>query len=118
MAVEQNFIMFIGEDRDWQFTVVDSAGNPQNMGGWAMECIMRIAPVAVTAVFTKTTGAGEIAFSNSADGTNDRATVKVIDDDTVDLVPRKYSYTLRRTDAGNEVVIAYGEVDLQRRDTR
>ncbi len=118
MALRQDFTMYLGEDRDWQFTVTDANGAAQNMGGWAMECVLRTSPNSASALFTKTTSAGEIVISSSAAGTNDVATVTVIDDDTLSLQPQKYWYTLRRTDAGNEVVISFGELTLERQATR
>lgn len=121
MALEQDITLddhwFSGEDKQFRFTIVDSAGNPQTMTGWALEWVLRSAPNKDTATLTKNTSGGTIAISNGS-GTDDRATVTVTDDDTLNLVAKTYHYTLRRTDAGFEQVLAFGSAILQKPDTR
>lgn len=120
MAIEQNVTAddhwFAGEDKQFQFNVVDSAGNTQVMTGWTLEWVLRRTAASATATLTKTTSNG-IAISNGA-GTNDRATVTLTDDDTVNLVTGQYEYALRRTDAGTEQVLAYGTAQLLKPATR
>lgn len=115
VTLDDNFMK--GEDKSLQFTVVDSAGAAQTMTGWALEWVLRRSAASSTATLTKTTGAGEIAISNGA-GTNDRATVTITDDDTLNLVAGTYEYALRRADAGNEQVLAFGKLELQQAATR
>jgi hypothetical protein len=40
------------------------------------------------------------------------------DDDTIDLAPGTYFYTFRRTNAGAETVLAFGDAVLQQPATR
>lgn len=121
MSIEANITsadhVFAGEDKQFRFTVVDSAGNPQTMTGWALEWVLRRSAAASTAVLTKTTGAGSIAITSGA-GTDDRATVTVSDDDTLNLVTGGYEYALRRSDSGAEQVLAFGTFELLKAATR
>src|SRR3989304_5078912 len=106
-----------GEDKTLVFDVVDSAGAAQTMTGWALEFVLRRSAASATAVLTKTTGAAQITISNG-DATDDRATVTITDDDTVDLVAGTYEYALRRTDSGNEQGRAFGTLELLQGATR
>lgn len=108
---------FLGEDKQLVFDVVDSAGAAQTMTGWALEWVLRRTAASTTAVLTKNTSGGTVAISNGS-GTDDRATVTITDDDTVDLVAGDYEYALRRTDSGNEQILAYGTLTLQKAATR
>ena len=109
-----NYIL--GEDKQLQFLVVDSAGSAQTMTGWALEFIVRSDPDSASTAISKTTASG-IAISNG-NGTDDRATVTIADDDTVALRPGLYYYAIRRTDAGSEQVLAFGTVELVQAVTR
>lgn len=106
-----------GEDKTLVFDVVDSTGAAQAMTGWALEWVLRRSAAATTAILTKNTSGGTISISNG-DGTDDRATVTITDDDTVDLVAGQYEYALRRTDAGFEQVLAFGTLELLQAATR
>ena len=122
MALEQNITLddhwFKGADQQFRFTIVDSSGNAQTMTGWALEWVLRrLSPSSSTAVLTKNTSGGTIVIS-SGSGTDDRATVTVTDDDTLNIPAGTYHYAIRRTDAGNEQVLAFGTAELQAVATR
>lgn len=121
MSVEANIKasnnVFVGEDKNLQFTVTDADANPQTMTGWALEFVVRSQVGAGTALLTKTTGGGTIALSNG-DGTDDRATVTLTDTDTLALGAGDYRYALRRTTDGNEQVLAYGTFVIRQAATR
>ena len=122
MSLESNITVddhwFKGADQQFRFTIVDSAGNAQTMTGWALEWVVRrLSPATATAVLTKNTSGGTIVIS-SGSGTDDRATVTVTDDDTLNLPAGTYYHALRRTDAGNEQVLAFGTAELQTAATR
>ncbi len=122
MSKQQNITaddhFFAGEDKTLVFDIVDSAGAAQTMTGWALECVFRRSAAASAVAFTTpTTGLGTITIGNGT-GTDDRATVTVSDDLTVNLVTGTYEYALRRTDAGNEQVLAYGTLELLKATTR
>lgn len=101
--------IFVGEDRSphWDVKQSDDA-TAQTMTGWALTFEV-LDKRGGTVQLTKTTGAGEITIGNG-DGTDDRATVTLSDADTEALGDGKFYYQLRRTDAGNESQIAYGDL--------
>ncbi len=102
---------FIGEDRSVVIDVKQSdESTPQTLTGWALAYEIKASP-GEAALISKTTGGGEIAFSNGS-GTNDRATITIDDDDTEALEPGKYYHQLRRTDAGSEQLLSFGDVVL------
>ena len=121
MSLEQNITAddhyFAGEDKTLVFDIVDVNGAAQTMTGWALEWVVRRSASSTTATLTKTTGAGTVALSNGS-GTDDRATVTITDDDTLNLVTGTYVYALRRTDAGSEQVLAFGTLELLKPATR
>ena len=102
---------FKGEDRTIHIDVDQADGTtPQNMTGWALTWEL-LSSNSGPALLTKTTAAAGISITNG-DGTNDRAAVTINDTDTEPLAGGVYYYRLRRTDAGNEVVLTYGSAVL------
>ena len=118
MSIESNIAesdnLFLGEDKILQYTVTDSAGAIQVITGWALEWVLRSAAGHGTALLTKTVGSG-ITITNGAGGI---LQVAIADDDTLSMAPDTYYYTLRRTDAAFEVVLAFGTVVLRQPATR
>ncbi len=106
---------FVGEDRIFRFTVVDELGAAQDISTFALEWVLRLRPNSTNAVITKTTGGGGIAIT---DGPNGVCEVTIDDTDTLSLAPEKYFHTLRRSDAGSEVVLAFGDAILKQAATR
>lgn len=104
---------FIGEDRSLRYDVTSDGTTPQTMTGWALtwELLDRRGG---TVLITKTTVSGITIGTGS--GTDDRATVAVSDTDTEALTGGAGTYhtVLRRTDAGSEVVLAFGDAVLQK----
>ena len=118
MSVETNIASsdnwFIGEDKVFQHSVTDSAGAVQVITGWALEWVLRSNYGHSTALLTKTVGSG-ITISNGAGGI---LQVAISDDDTLSMAPDTYCYTLRRTDATFEVILAFGSAVLKQPATR
>jgi hypothetical protein len=81
---------------------------------WAKEWVLRAGVEAAAATLTKTTGSG-LATTDEPNGV-ERLTLT--DTDTLTLADQGYVHALRRTDDGNEVVLAYGEAVLQKAATR
>ena len=105
---------FKGEDRIINIDVNQSDGSTaQDMTGWNLtwELKLKASDLAAAAKITKTVGSG--ITIDDGDGTNDRAAIVLDDDDTETLDPGIYYHQLRRTDAGNEIVLAYGEAHLR-----
>ena len=116
MALSQSITssdnIFTGEDKTITFDVTQADGTtPQVMTGWALTWELK-ASVTGAVQISKTTTAGTIALSNKF-GTNDRATVTIADGDTETVGGGAYYHHLRRTDAGNEQILAYGDVTLK-----
>ena len=116
MAAEFNIAAsdnwFIGEDKTINVDVDQSDGStPQTMTGWALTWELKDSATGVVRV-TKTTSGGGVTISNGG-GTDDRASVAVLDTDTEALAPGTFFHQLRRTDAGNEVVLAFGNAVLK-----
>jgi hypothetical protein len=113
---------FVGEDRVFGFNIDDEAtpAVPTNMAGWSLAWSLWPRKGGGAVLFTKTVGAGiEIVNSPAPPlgngGTNARAEVTLARADTVTLPPGSYFFTLRRTNAGFENVLAYGDAVLRPR---
>ena len=112
MATETNIatgVVFVGEDHTLRFTVTNSGSTAVDITGWAVEFIM--SPLDTTAVASATlnytTSGGEIALTTPTSGVLD---VAIADSDTAAITAQRYRYSLRRTDAGLETVLAYGDL--------
>jgi hypothetical protein len=108
---------FAGEDKELHFTVLDADGNPVDPTGWALEwALRRRAPDADPALISKTTSSG-ISLSgvyNANPSLNtQRVVVAIADTDTDALSAATYKHGLKRTDAGNESVLTFGDAVLQ-----
>lgn len=132
---------FQGEDMPIEFEILedvvldtatpDEAGNPTIVSGtpvdvsaWSLVWILRSSQKAAAALLTKTSGSG-IAITGTYDAdrsTNTQRVIVTLDDldtydDTdpdavVELAPRVYAYSLKRTDAGSETVLVWGNLPL------
>ena len=107
---------FTGKDKLLRFTVVDSTGAAVDITGWAVTYVL--VPVGsdanVVPMISKTVGSG-ITLTTPASGI---LTVTIADTDTDDTLGGTYYYELRRTDASNEDVLAYGTVELRQSPTK
>lgn len=103
---------FIGEDRYLEFLITET-GVPLDCSTFALEFALKRNAWDDTIVLTKTTGGGQILTADG-NGTDDLVRVAVQDTDTDALLSGNYFYTLRRTDSGQEVVLAYGPAWLSK----
>ena len=106
----------IGEDRTIRIDVLQSDDvTPQAMTGWALTWEL-LDKRGGTVLLSKTTAAGGITIGNG-DATDDRATIPVADTDLEAVaslaVPGTFFHVLRRTDAGSEAVLAFGDAVIQ-----
>ena len=107
---------FTGTDKTLQFSVVDADGTAVNITGWALEWALynnKDLRKGASALITRTTGAATISITDGAGGV---CQVSVTDDLTDGLAGANtplYYHELRRTDAGNEDVLAYGAVTIR-----
>lgn len=104
--------LFKGTDKIIQWDIVDSAGAAQVMTGWAVSMLVFRPDGVGGAVLTIA------AVISNGDGTDDRATVTIADTDTDAMVADDYVYSLERTDAGSEDVLAFGTWVLRDRRSR
>jgi hypothetical protein len=111
---------FIGEDKTLAFEVYDGSAEStiKDVTGFAIEFKMRLRTDGDRVVLTRTTGGSTItitgSFNADPDTNTQRVNVLVEDTDTDNMQPGRYYYVLRRTDAGNETVLAYGDIDLKK----
>lgn len=102
---------FIGEDRTLDFYITEN-NLPLDCSTFAMAFALKRHRWDDTTIITKTTPTG-ITVSNG-DGTGDLVRVAIEDTDTDALLSGNYYYTLRRTDSGAEVVLAFGPAWLSK----
>ena len=115
--------VFIDTDRILRYTVwkgnptaAQIAANqavPENVTGWALSWVL--SEVGGAALVSKSTSAGiTITGSYNVDPLlhTQRVDVLLEDADTVALARGTYIYKLKRTDAGEETVLAFGTLEL------
>ncbi len=111
MSRKQPLDWFIGEDRTYEFTIYDgnsSGAAVVNITGFAFQWVLLDSTR--TVLVTKTVGSGIMI----TDGSNGVLQVAIDDTDTDSLTAATtYYYELKRNDAGSEVVVAYGTVNLR-----
>jgi hypothetical protein len=112
---------FVGEDKIFPFTIYQKSAagvlssTPQDISGWALKWEMRISDTAPDpATLTKVTPTG-ITINAGTGGTG---FVTIASNDTDTLAPRAYRHSLKRTDAGSETELLYGNAVLGKRTTR
>lgn len=100
---------FIGERKQLVFgPVKDVAGNVLDISAWTVQWALMKRPSATEYLLTKSSGAGI-----GVEGT-DTFVVEIGADDLLAMRPNVELYQeLKRIDAGNENVLAYGPVTLQ-----
>jgi hypothetical protein len=107
MATQSTLTLFQLADAELRFDIKteDGGATPQTMTGWALGVhVKRVHDDAVVCSYATSSG---IAIGNG-DGTDDRATVTVVDTDVKDPPGNGYYWSLWRTDSGSDVVLAYG----------
>lgn len=111
--------IFIGEDKTIPFEIYASDEEAiENVATFAMAFYIRQVGDSDKRLLTKTTGGSTITITgshNSSPTTNTQRTNVLIEDtDTDHWQPGNYSYSLWRTDAGNETVLAYGLITFKK----
>jgi hypothetical protein len=117
--------VFLDTDRILRYSVYQPAPNaavPQDVTGWSLAWVLRA--VGGAALITKTTGGGGITitgvYDTDPDVNTQRVDVQLQASDTyndeavpaIAIAPGTYIYALKRTDAGQEDVLAWGTFDL------
>jgi hypothetical protein len=111
--IDDDDAWFIGEDKILgPFTVYQqNKRTPQNITGWSVSWMMKrdLDDVDGDAVLQKTTSAG-ITLTTPTSGI---LNITIADTDTDGLAAGTYYHEVKRTDAGNETVLATGTCVLQ-----
>lgn len=103
---------YVGEDKTLRFTIYtdDTETTCQDVTGFTISWKLASRPGA-TALLTKS-GVVSGTFNASPSVNTQRVTVSVADTDTDGLTATTYYHELKRTDAGNEAVLAQGRLQL------
>lgn len=97
--------LFVGEDKTLKFNLVDQNGNPIDATGWTTRFVVRTSVTAENALIDV---AGSIDGSYSAQNNQQRVVVN-LSDEQMAIARGKHQYSLKRTDAGAETILAYGD---------
>jgi hypothetical protein len=128
-AVTAANTFFAGEDKTLVFEVTNAAGLPEDVDGWAMEWVLRKPKPGVDISLdqgpevlrkdTATAGVVVVGVFNAAKAQNtQRIEVRLVDTDTAELKAGDYVHSLKRTDEGEETVLAYGPFKLLKAASR
>lgn len=118
MASRSNLQLYLNTDFNYLFTIYDAAeASIVDTSTWAMSWIVKTyaQDTDASALLTKTTSSG-ITVSGTYNATpasnTQRVNVDIDDSDTTSVNPGDYVWELRRTDAGNETVLATGTITI------
>lgn len=111
--IDEDDALFIGEDKNLVCTIYQADQRTrQDVSGWALSWRLKasLADADGAALLTKTTSSG-IALTTPTSGV---VTISIADTDTDGLAAGRHYHELKRTDAGNETVLAHGRCVLRR----
>jgi hypothetical protein len=106
--------LFVGEDKVLRLEVLDTDGIPVNILGWAIIFDVRKSDDAVAPAIISATGTVTGSYNVSPTLNGQRALFTLTDDDLNLLTARIYRHSFKRTDAGVETVLAYGDLHPQK----
>lgn len=122
MAMEFNITSkdkwFLGEDKFIELPVFAQDGvTPLDVTGMAIQFVMRKTDRDKDpAIIQKTTAAGTITivgvFNPLPNLNTQKLHIAFVSDDTTNLKPLTYRYSIKRTDAGNEAIFSFGDLVL------
>jgi len=109
--------LFVDEDKTITVEVLNTSDVPVDLAGWTIVLDVRSTDTSGTALLTKT--AAVTGAYNATRATNtQRAVFTIADTDqpatTFTRTSPAYRYSIKRTDAGSETVLAYGDWSPQR----
>jgi hypothetical protein len=119
MSKETATELDLGMDHQFIFDIrTEDEDTSVNISGWTISYQIKRheSDADAAALLVKTTTLGGIAiagtFNTDPDVNSQRATVTIADTDTDAIAPGLAFYELKRTDAGFETRLAFGDVDL------
>ncbi len=104
MAKEKNIAYEHGDDKTLEVTLDPVPGD---ITGWAITFIVKTSDTAATAEFSKTVGSG-ITITSGANAVFEVA----IDDTDIDGLSGTLRYKAKRTGAGTEITLNYGDFKM------
>lgn len=107
--------LYQGEDKTLRWRIRDYTTDALvDVAGWTIVFDVRLRDSTPTAVITKTCAV--VGSYNATESLNTQyVTATLLDDDTTGLTaPKKYRYSLKRTDAGLEDVLRAGDFVLEK----
>lgn len=118
MAVKADLELYLNTDFNFLFTIYNATETAiVDVSTWSLSWIVKTHPqdADASALITKTTSSG-ITISgtyNSVPSTNTQVVNVDIDDtDTTSIKPGLYVWELKRTNDGNETVLAHGRIAI------
>jgi len=104
--------LLAGEDKDVTMEVLTRAGVPVDVAGWTTSLVLTT-DLTGAAVLTK---AGSVTGTYSATRSvnTQRLVFELLDTETDDLLAGTYHWSIKRTDAGSEVVLGWGVCQVER----
>lgn len=113
MAVETTIggegTLFIGEDKTLRFEVIDKSNLPVDLSGFTLVFDVRKKDNSPSPAILSKTPTITGVFSPSRSTNTQRVEIALSDDDMNLFKPQGYRHSLKRMDAGNETVLAWGD---------
>lgn len=116
MAKQTALKLFLGEDKQLQFSILNDAETAAvDITGWSCDFMIkrRKSDLDANAVLTKTASVSGIFNASPALNTQ-IAIVFILDTDTTALAEGLCLYELKRMDANFETVLSYGTIELMK----
>jgi len=109
--------LFVDEDKTVKLELLDTSDVPVDMSGWTVVLDVRSTDKSGTSLLSKTASITGSYNSTRASNTQ-RAVFTIADTDqpasTFTRTSTPYRYSIKRTDAGSETILAYGNWSPQR----
>jgi len=106
--------LFVGEDKTLKLEVLDADDVPVDITGWAITLDVRTRDNAADPALLSKSASITGTYSSTRASNTQRAVATLADDDTVLLTAKTYRHSWKRTTAGNETILAYGDFVVER----
>jgi hypothetical protein len=115
ITVGGNGRFFVNEAKVVKVEVLDTAQAPISISGWTTRLLLKKKDTDADANAVLSCNGTIIGTFNAERRLNSqRAQFAITANQTSLLVPRKYQYSVKRTDANSETVLIYGEWEVER----
>jgi hypothetical protein len=110
MAIETPLTWFRGED----VTLTVTLTPPTNITGWSLTFTIRDKLGGAVKITKDNGGTGGLTLTDAINGV---FKVTIARADTLTLAVQSYVYDIRRTDSGNNAIVAFGSIQLRQEVT-